>query len=608
MNTQKLLHTAEHILGQVLDELCEGFQTTSLQMREDSVRYDFKVISMPEKVTGRLLEEKVNGLINKQVDVSEETVKRSEAIEKGYDVSMVPETIQDIRLVNISGINIQPCAGEHVQNTKEIEEYGTFKIKSFKKKGANAYQIIATIAPQNEKSSSLQTASNAAKEMLEQNQNTKRKKLGTQPYKGARDFYPQDLRLRNYIFETFSSVCKKYGYEEYDFPFLEPFELYAAKSGEELVNNQLYSFEDRGGRKVAIRPEKTPTLARMVAARINELPKPVRWFNIGQCWRYEKPQKGRGREFYQMDCDILGEPSIAADAEVYSIPVEVMLKLGATEKMFEIRVADRKLAEFYLGEVMKLSGRINEKETQMNKVAKAVDGMHKMDEKGFIALLEKQGLSAVQVDQLQKFVCSDLSFLEQYREESPGAREILEFFELIDKRGLLRFFRFRPDIMRQFDYSTGIVIEQFDLDPTNNRSMYGGERYDDLVSLFSDQPLTGTGFAMGDVTLIEFLKGWNLIPQFESETKVYVSVFSEGTKETSFQITQKLREAGINTLSALDTSQKLDKQLKNADRRGIPFVIVIGPDEVKKGTVILKDMKAKKQEELEGDALIKKLL
>lgn len=607
MNIRKLLHTSEHILGQVLDEMTTGFQTTSLDMRDDSVRYDFRVEVMPGDVTKEVLEEKVNELIRKNLPVTFDLVTRDEAKEKGVDISMVPESANQIRLVNISGINEQACSGEHVKNTKEISDYGTFSIQEFKKKGSDSYQIVATITPTSDKDLATKLEMTANDKDRKINKDEQSRKLSTQPYKGSRDFYPEDLRLRNYIFNAFSEICKRYGYEEYDFPFLEPFELYAAKSGEELVNNQLYSFEDRGGRRVAIRPEKTPTLARMVAARMNELPRPVRWFNIGQCWRYEKPQKGRGREFYQMDCDILGEPSIAADAEVYSVPVEVMLKLGATEKMFEIRVADRKLAEFFLGDIMKLKGKINEAGTQMNKVAKAVDGMNKMTEKEFVTLLEEQGLNPKQIVQLQQFVSSDLAFLEQYKEKSKGAEEILEFFDLMDEKGFGKFFKFRPDIMRQFDYSTGIVIEQFDLDPTNNRSMYGGERYDDLVSLFSNQPLTGTGFAMGDVTLIEFLRGWNLIPQFESEIKVYVSIFSEDTRSASFEVVRKLRDAGINTLADLDATLKLDKQLKNADRRGIPFVIVIGPDEMKKGTVMLKDMKAKKQEEMSVEEVIRKL-
>lgn len=425
------------------------------------------------------------------------------------------------------------------------------------------------------------------------------KTISTQPYKGARDFYPEDMRLRNYIFNIWRNVALSFGYEEYDFPFLESYELFEAKSGEELVNTQLYSFEDRGGRKVAVRPEKTPSLARMIAAKIKTLSRPIRWFNIGNCWRYEKPQKGRGREFFQFDCDIFGINGVEADAEVFSIPVEVMKKLGAKEGMFELRVCNRKLAEEYLRDVVKLEGKINEKGSLMNKVSKIVDEKPKISQEEFEKKLKEENLTADQIEKINKFINADLSFLEQYKETSIGAKEVLKFFELIKQRGNEKFFKFSPEIMRQFDYSTGIVIEQYDLNPENNRSMFGGERYDDLVSLFTSEPLTGTGFAMGDVTLIEFLKGWNLIPQFDAETEYLVTMWpdeNETYQKITNEVAQKLREAGKNVLAWIESDTKLEKQLKFADRKGILKAIILGETELKNKTITVKNLKTGAQE------------
>ena len=430
-----------------------------------------------------------------------------------------------------------------------------------------------------------------------------------EPYKGARDFYPNEMRIRNYIFDIWRETALSFGYEEYDFPFIERYELYAEKSGEDLVKNQLYDFEDKGGRKVAIRPEKTPSLARMVAAKINALSRPIRWFNIGNCWRYEKPQKGRGREFFQFDCDIFGVDGVAADVEVFSIPVEVMLRLGATKDMFEIRVANRKLAEDYFGNEVKLSGMINKKGSQMNKVAKIVDSINKISQKEFEETLEKEGLNTRQVEKVSAFVEADLGFLERFSDSSEGAKETLKFFKLMEEAGYRDYFKFRPDIMRQFDYSTGIVIEQFDLNPKNNRAMFGGERYSDLINLFTDVPLSGTGFAMGDMTLLEFLRGWNLVPDLIQEVDYLVTLWpSDSTKKNggkdnkymanTLKIARKLREKGNRVITWLEPGASISQQLSYASKKGVKNVIIRGDKEAGKGTVSIKNMATGEQKEV----------
>ncbi|MEM2984430.1 MAG: histidine--tRNA ligase, partial [Candidatus Jordarchaeaceae archaeon] len=430
----------------------------------------------------------------------------------------------------------------------------------------------------------------------------KKQKLPTRPYKGARDFYPEDMRIRNYIFNIWRKTALKFGFEEYDFPLIEPFEIYAAKTSEEIVNKQLYSFEDRGGRKVAIRPEKTPSVARMVAGRINELPRPIKWFNIGSCWRYEAPQKGRGREFFQFDCDILGSESIIADVEVFIIPIEVMKSFGANKNMFEIRVNNRRFAEYYLKEVCRINGSISERDTPLYKVAKAIDARPKISAEKFDSLLDEAQLNRDQKQKVNGYLCSDLDLVKRYKVETKGAQELIEFFTLIEQIGYSEFFKFSPEIMRGLDYYTGNVIEQFDLNPKNRRAMFGGGRYDNLVQQFSDKLVPGVGFAMGDMTLFEFLKQWELIPTLPTETKVYVTIFSKELQNEAFDLTKQLRDAGINTSQSLET-EKLDKQLKYADRKGIPYVAIIGPEEKKKGVVKLKDMKKTVKIILDSNAL-----
>lgn len=415
--------------------------------------------------------------------------------------------------------------------------------------------------------------------------------LSTQPYKGARDFYPEDMRIRNYIFGVWKSVCKSYGYEEYDGPFLEAFELYAAKSGEELVNEQLYSFEDRGGRKVAIRPEMTPTLARMVAGQYKTLPQPIRWFSIPNLWRYEKPQRGRLREHFQLNVDIFGVDGVEADFEVVSLAIDIMKKFGANESMFEIRVGNRRL----LNDVF---GQLGISQEQGARVLKALDKKSKISSDEFTNLLKEDAkISNEQISKLNDFIANPLPAVQSLLKTSRGAQEVDGLLKLAKENGKEKFIKYDSTIIRGFDYYTGNIFEQFDLNPKNNRSMYGAGRYDDLVELFGVQKLSGVGFGMGDVTLLNFLEDWNLLPKFEAEVDYFVTVWpGNNADKISFEVAEKLRSLGKNVETWLEKGTKIDKQLKFADRKGIQNVIIIGEEEVKNKTITTKNMKSKKQE------------
>jgi histidyl-tRNA synthetase len=428
------------------------------------------------------------------------------------------------------------------------------------------------------------------------------KKLSTQPYKGTRDFYPEDMRIRNYIFETWRKICKSYGYEEYDGPLVEDFELYAAKTGEEIVTEQLYSFEDRGGRKVAIRPEMTPTLARMVAAKHKELPRPIRWFSIPNLWRYEKPQRGRLREHYQLNIDIFGVDGVEADFEILSIATDIMLAFGAKEGMYEIRVGNRRLIE-------DLYKKLNITKEQGIRVSKALDKKSKISQNDFENLLKKDAnLDENSVKMMADFLNDpNPTILELLEQGSDGAKEVYNLLDLASQNNKEKLIKYDPTIMRGFDYYTGNVFEQFDLNPQNNRSMYGGGRYDDLISLFTGEKLTGVGLGMGDVTLKNFLEDSNLLPNLNDTDNYLVTLWPTPNNEESqkylkksFEIAQKLRDQGKNVETWLQPNTKLDKQLKYADKKDINKVIIIGEEELKSGKPTVKDMKTGNQTVLEN--------
>jgi len=421
-------------------------------------------------------------------------------------------------------------------------------------------------------------------------------KLNTQPYKGSRDFYPMDMKIRNFIFENWKKVCKSYGYEEYDGPFLESFDIFEAKSGEELVNEQLYSFTDRGDRKVAVRPEMTPTLARMVAQKINELPRPIRWFSIANFWRYEKPQRGRGREFFQLNTDIFGVENIEADFEIILIMADLMKNFGAEEDMFEIRINNRKLVDDFYKQ-------LGLKEEQIKITNKAVDKKSKISKEEFNKwLYEDVKLNNEQLEKLSDFLDNPYPSLDELeKSKSTGAKEMKEILELVKKAGLEKIVKFNPTTIRGLDYYTGTVFEIFDLNPQNTRAIAGGGRYDDLIGLFSEEKLTGTGFAMGDITLQDFLETWNLLPNFEPECEYLITLWpSEDGKfyEKSIQITNLLRRKGKNVSMWLEKDTKIEKQLKYADKMGINYVLIIGEDEISKNTLIIKNMKEKTQKQI----------
>ncbi len=423
--------------------------------------------------------------------------------------------------------------------------------------------------------------------------------LPTQPYKGARDFYPEDMRIRNYIFLKWKEVCERFGYEEYDGPFIEPFEIYAAKSGEELVNEQIYSFIDRGDRKVAIRPEMTPTIARMVSQRYSELNYPIRWFSIPNLWRYEKPQKGRLREHFQLNVDIFGIDGVEADIEIIQIIVNLLKEFGADKNMFEIRMGNRILLEDVLKDA-------NIPSSKFKDIMKAIDKLKKISVDDFKYILkEKADLKPKEIDSILSFLQSSNEYILKMKEKSPGAEEILKTMELLKMSGIESYIKYDPSVVRGLDYYTGNVFELFDLSPNNSRAMAGGGRYNNLVEGFIGKRISGVGFGMGDVTFRNFLENWHLLPQIPQTAEYLITVWpkEDDTKSNKYfnaalETADILRKKGRNVILWLDANTKIEKQLKFADKKNIPYAVIIGDDEINNKKITLKDMKEMKQKNL----------
>jgi histidyl-tRNA synthetase len=417
--------------------------------------------------------------------------------------------------------------------------------------------------------------------------------LSTQPYKGARDFYPEDKRVQKHIFGVLRDVVESFGYQEYDAPIIEPIELYLSKTSEEIVNQQTYSFVDRGGRSVTLRPEMTPTVSRMVAGRRQELSYPLRLYSIPNLWRYERPQAGRLREHWQLNVDLFGLPGVEADHEIIKVADSILKAYGAKNDMYEIRVNSRMLVNWLLLEYLMLD------HAQAMALVRLIDNMHKLPHnqfKEFVkALLSGAQQATDVVDRLMELLAvKKLQDLPLVTQQHPAVGELTKLFELLESSGVTSAV-FDLSLMRGFDYYNNIVFEVFDKHPDNNRSMFGGGRYDGLVAQFGVEPVPTVGFGMGDVTLQKFLETHKLLPELPPETDAAVILIGD-TYETAQKTLDLLRHEGVRI--AVDSSgRKLDAQIKSAHKAGIKYVIFIGSKELEEQRFKLKNLETGKEEE-----------
>ena len=425
-------------------------------------------------------------------------------------------------------------------------------------------------------------------------------KLSTQPYKGTRDFYPREMKLRNWFFGVMRRVLETAAFEEYNGPMLESLELYAAKSGEEIATKQTYNFTDRGDRCLALRPEMTPTVARMVAARMNDLVFPLKWFSIPNMYRYEAPQRGRLREFWQLNVDIFGCDTYEADLDCISSAIEIMRAFGADETMFTVHINNRR---FFNDVIAAIAGTDGE---GAKAVSKVIDRKNKVPREVYERDLTALGLQPEQIARIDALYGMTVEEATALCPDSVGSAELINLFSTLKKAGLDRYCVFDFGIIRGLDYYTGTVFEVFDNAPENNRAMFGGGRYDNLVGLFvKNAKVSGVGYGMGDVTLENFLVTHNLVPDLSADNaKVLVTRFDDVPYEAYLALVADLHRAGIPSTLYLG-AKKYGKQLEYAIKGGFTHTLTMGGNEYARHTVHLKNLATR--EEVEIPALIEEI-
>ncbi len=403
-----------------------------------------------------------------------------------------------------------------------------------------------------------------------------------QGVRGTRDFYPEDMRLRNWLFERFHSAARSHGFEEYDAPVLESEELYTRKAGEEIVG-QLYNFEDKGGRKVALRPEMTPSLARMVMARAGAIALPIKWYSIPQCWRYERTQRGRGREHYQWNVDIWGMNGVEADAELLSILVQFFDSIGLSSEDLVIRISSRKVLEEVLG-TLGLEGEI------FAQTCVIVDKMDKLSADVIEAQLSDLGLASEAISTIRSVLgITDLESLSSaLTSDSEALIELQSLFSLCDSYGISDWVSFDASVVRGLAYYTGPVFEAHDR-AGNLRAICGGGRYDKLISSLGGNDLPATGFGFGDMVVMELLTDKGLLPDLSAGVGDVVFGMGAALRGAAMQVAAKLRSGG-RTVDLVLEDKKMKWVFKHAERCGAARLVMIMPDEWAEARVRIKDL------------------
>jgi len=409
--------------------------------------------------------------------------------------------------------------------------------------------------------------------------------------KGTRDFYPDEMAVRRWLITRIQEVSTAFGYQEYEGPCLETIDLYAAKSGEELVKDQAFVFPDRSGENIALRPELTPTLARMIASKQNELIFPCRWWSFGPFWRYERPQKGRTREFYQWNIDLIGSDEVAADAELIAVAAEFFRSVGVRPDQVKILINDRRLMDAQLS-------RIGIPADLKPAVLRMIDRIDKQPPDVWDANTRALGVNPQQLVALRSL----LDNCELWQQSD----DLKALFAGLDALGVREYTAYEPKIIRGLDYYTGTVFEARDT-AGNFRAILGGGHYANLVAEVGGSPLPGVGFAMGDVVVLLLLESLGLIPEMRAASEtVFISVFDESCQAASSQSAARLRAAGFRVV-AYPGAEKLAKQLKYADRLGARAALVIGPDEIARSEVVVKDLLARSQQVVPAAELEKQI-
>ena len=416
-----------------------------------------------------------------------------------------------------------------------------------------------------------------------------------QGVRGTRDFYPEDMRLRNWLFQKFHASSLSHGFEEYDSPIIEHEELYTRKQGEEITQ-QLYNFEDKGGRKISLRPEMTPSLARMVMARSGALPLPIKWYSIPQCWRYERTQRGRGREHYQWNVDIWGMEGIEADAELLSVMVHMFKSVGLTHDDVVVRISSRKVLEEVLGS-LGIEG------DSFTKTCVIVDKMDKLPEETVSAQLSDLGISDSSITTIQSVLSvTDLPELrDMLSPDSMAVSELERLFQLLESYGISDWTKFDASVVRGLAYYTGPVFEAQDRGG-ELRAICGGGRYDKLIGTLGGRDLPATGFGFGDMVIMELLSDKGLLPDISSRVSDVVFSMDESLRGAAMEVSSKLRGAG-STVDLVLEPKKMKWVFKHAERTGADRLVMVMPAEWESGKVRIKDLQTGEESDIEFKAL-----
>lgn len=381
-------------------------------------------------------------------------------------------------------------------------------------------------------------------------------------YKGVRDFYPEDQRVQNYMFGVMRGVVELFGYEEYNASVLEPTELYTTKSAsnEEMIREETYTFMDRGDRSVTLRPEMTPTVARMVASRKRELGYPLRWYSIQNFFRYDRQQRGRLREFWQLNADLFGVSGIEADLEIIEVAYRILTAFGATPVDFKFLIGSRSV----LAKAFADAGLSEEDQKHMRIL---LDKRAKMSPEAFLEARQK--ITSEPIEDMLGDITGPLA----------------ELMPLLKARGIE--IEYDPSVVRGFEYYTDIVFEVFDANPENPRSILGGGRYDSLVEKYGSEPVAAVGFAIGDVVLKDFLTTHDLMPGLLPTTQLYLAAI--GSPDTAFGAADTLRATGVTVALGMK-HEKIGDHIKTADKLGIPYFAAYGDDEIQSGEISVKNL------------------
>ena len=416
-----------------------------------------------------------------------------------------------------------------------------------------------------------------------------------QGVRGTRDFYPEDMRLRNWLFDNFDDAALLHGFQEYDAPVLESEELYTRKQGEEITQ-QLYNFKDKGDRKVALRPEMTPSLARMVMSRAGVLPMPIKWYSIPQCWRYERTQRGRGREHYQWNVDIWGTDEISADAELISVLVTFFRSVGLTEEDLVIKMSSRKVLEEVLGS-LGLKGDI------FAKTCIIVDKMDKLPADTISQQLSELGLDESSILTIQSTLAiKDMESLgKNLGEESVAVKELTSLFSALEAYGISGWIEFDASIVRGLAYYTGPVFEAHDR-AGELRAICGGGRYDKLLSTLGGRDLPATGFGFGDMVIMELLAEKGLVPELIADIDDVVISLSPELRNAAMSVASSLRNTGRSVDLVLE-EKRLKWAFKHAERTGAERLVMVMPDEWEEGKVKIKNLESGEEIEVSIDLL-----